>query len=70
MAVPLVQGQLRGEKLSFTIESECGHCHLPLHIEIDSDLNYRVAEADAKPVIYAPLVDLQKLQEPSIIGAF
>jgi hypothetical protein len=68
--VPLVQGQLRGEKLSFTIESECGHCHRPLHIEIDSDLNYRVVEADAEPVIYAPLLDAQKLQEPSIIDAF
>jgi hypothetical protein len=66
----LVQGQLRKEKLSFTIESECGHCHWPLHIEIDSDLNYRVTEADATPVIYAPLVDLQKLEDPSIIDAF
>jgi hypothetical protein len=65
-----VQGQLRGEKLSFTIESECGHCHRPLHIEIDSDLNYRVVEADAEPVIYAPLADLQKLEDPSIIDAF
>ena len=68
--MPLVQGQLRGEKLSFTIESECGHCHRPLHIEIGSDLNYRVVEADAEPVIYTPLVDLQKLEEPSIIDAF
>jgi len=70
MAVPFVQGHLRGEQLSFVVETECGHCHQPIHIEIDSDLRYRVVEKEAEPMIYVPLVDLQKLDDPSIIDAF
>ena len=65
-----MQGQLRGEALHFVIETECGHCQKPLHIEIDSELKYRVVETGAEPLIYTPLVDLQKLDEPSIIDSF
>jgi hypothetical protein len=68
--VPFVQGQLRGEPLSFNIATECGHCHEPLHIEINSELEYRVLESGAEPLVYTPLVDLQKLDEPSIIDSF
>ena len=65
-----MQGQLREENLSFAIESECGHCHRPLHLEIDSDLSYRVVEEDAEPLVYAPMIDVHKLDEPSIIDSF
>ena len=68
--MPFVQGQLRGEALSFVIQTECGHCHLPLHIEIDSELKYHVLDVGAEPLIYLPLVDLQGLDEPSIIDGF
>lgn len=65
-----MQGQLRKEPLSFTITTECAHCHQPLHIEIDTELNYRVAEAEAQPLVYAPMVNFGKLDDPSIIDAF
>jgi hypothetical protein len=65
-----VQGQLRKEHLSFTITTECAHCLRPLHIEIDSELNYRMIEADAQPLVYAPMVNFGKLDDPSIIDAF
>jgi hypothetical protein len=65
-----VQGQLRKEHLSFTITTACAHCYQPLHIEIDSELNYRVIEADAQPLVYAPMVNFGKLDDPSIIDAF
>ncbi|MBN1580221.1 MAG: hypothetical protein JXA89_05925 [Anaerolineae bacterium] len=68
--MPFVQGHLRNEKLSCTIETECGHCRQPLHIEIDSDLNYRVLEAGAKPLIHVPMADPKKLDAPSIIDGF
>jgi len=68
--VPFVQGQLRGETLSFTIATECGHCHQPLHLEINTELEYRVLEEDAEPLVYVPFVDFQKLDEPSIIDSF
>ena len=70
MATPFVQGQLRGEPLSCVIETECAHCKEPLHVEIDSALKYRVAENGAEPLIFAPMVDFQKLRDPSIIDAF
>jgi hypothetical protein len=68
--VPFVQGHLRGEPLSFTIETECGHCHQPIHIEIDSQLKYRVVESETEPLVYVPMVDVHKLEAPSIIDGF
>jgi hypothetical protein len=37
---------------------------------MDSDLNYRVVEDDAEPVVFVPMVDFDKLDDPSIIDAF
>ena len=68
--MPFVQGRLRGETLSFTIATECGHCHRPLHLEINTELEYRVLEEGAEPLVYVPFVDFQKLDEPSIIDSF
>ena len=65
-----MQGRLRNEKLTFSVETECGHCGKTLHVEIDSELNYRVLEADADPLVYAPMIDLTKLEDPSIIDGF
>ena len=65
-----MQGQLRGEPLTISIETECAHCHQPLQLEIDADLNYRVVEADAQPLVFAPLVNFDRLSDPSIIDAF
>ncbi len=65
-----MHGQLRREKLSVHIATECGHCHEPLHLEVDSDLTYRVEEASAAPLLFVPLMNLRKLKGPSIIDAF
>jgi hypothetical protein len=65
-----VQGQLRREKLTVQIDTECGHCHASLHLEVDSDLNYRVQEAEAAPLLFVPMMNLRKLKAPSIIDAF
>ena len=65
-----MQGQLRGELLSFAVETECAHCGQPLHLEIDSELKYRVAEAGAEPLVFVPMVDFDTLEDPSIIDSF
>jgi hypothetical protein len=52
------------------IETECGHCHRPLHMELDSELNCGVQEEGAQPLVYAPMVDFDELEDPSIIDAF
>jgi hypothetical protein len=70
IALPFVQGQLRNEHLSFVIDTECGHCLEPFHIEIDSGLGFRVREQEAEPLIYVPPLDLDTLEDPSIIDAF
>jgi hypothetical protein len=38
-------------------------------IEVDSDLQYRV-EGEADPLIFIPLVNFEKLKDPSIIDPF
>jgi hypothetical protein len=41
-----------------------------LHLEIDSELNYRLREEGADPRVSVPLVNIDKLDDPSIIDAF
>ena len=68
--MPFVQGQIRGQPLSCTVQTECGHCRQPLTLVIDSKLEIRVLDEGADPRVYVPLVDLAKLEEPSIIDSF
>jgi len=65
-----VQGQIRHEQLTVSIETECGHCHAPLHLELDSELNFRVQETDAAPLLFIPRMNLRQLDDTSIIDAF
>jgi hypothetical protein len=65
-----VQGQLRREALTFGIETECAHCGWPIHIEMDSELRYSVLEPDAEPLVFVPMVEFDRLEDPSIIDAF
>ena len=37
---------------------------------MDSGLNYRVVEEGAEPLVHVPMVDFDKLDDPSIIDAF
>jgi len=41
-----------------------------MHLEIDSEMNYRVQEEGALPLVYAPLLDVTQLEDPSIIDGF
>ena len=68
--MPFVQGHLRGQPVSVEIRTECAHCSRALHLEIDSDLRHRVAEAEADPLIFVPLVDFAKLKDLSIVDSF
>ncbi len=68
--MPFVQGQLRKTRLTATITSACAHCGRPLHLEIDADLQVRVAEVDTAPIVFAPRIDFARLKDPSIIDAF
>ena len=70
IATPFVQGQLRQEHLTFSIQTSCAHCGQPIHIELDSNLKYKVAEAQAAPLVFVPMVNFAKLKDPSIIDAF
>ncbi len=65
-----MQGQLRHDNLKFQISTTCAHCNRPLHIEMDGDLHYPVQEPDADPLVFVPMVDFDKLDDPSIIDAF
>jgi hypothetical protein len=65
-----VQGQLRKEPLGFLIETTCAESGRTIQIEIDDQLEYRVCQEDADPIIVVPIVDFAKLDDPSIIDAF
>jgi len=65
-----VQGRLRREFLSVTIDSDCAHCSKPLRITIDSDLNYRAEEDGCEPIVFVPHVDFSAIEDKCIINAF
>lgn len=68
--MPFVQGQLRNEALEFSIQTECAQSGRSIHLEMDSDLNYTVREQEARPLIFVPMVDFDRLEAPSIIDDF
>jgi hypothetical protein len=68
--MPFVQGHLRNESITIAIETECSHSGRRLHLEVDSDLRYRVVENDAAPIVFVPLIDFAKLKAPNIIDVF
>lgn len=53
-----------------TVTTECAHCGRSMHIDIDSDLNWRAHEPDSAPVAFVPEVNLIELEEESIIESF
>jgi len=59
IAVPFVQGLIRGERVSGRITTECAHCRQSLHIDLDSKFEFRVDEKGASPVVFAPLWDIE-----------
>ena len=67
--MPFVQGHLRKEYLSVTIDTECGHCGAPMQIGIDSEMSCQVVQGET-PLVYVPMVDVHQLDEPSIIDGF
>jgi hypothetical protein len=65
-----VQGGLTQIPHSVKIDTDCAHCGQALHLQIDSRLNFQVAEAQAQVRVFIPLVDFKTLADPSIIDAF
>jgi GT2 family glycosyltransferase len=41
-----------------------------MHIEIDSDLNYRAREEGCEPIVFVPDVNPYELENHSIIDSF
>jgi hypothetical protein len=62
-----VQGRLRNEQLSVKIDSECAHCGQPLHLTLNSELEWSLQEHDADLLVFEPDVDFGHLTAPNII---
>ena len=61
-----MQGHLRGESLTILLKTECAHCDRPIRLRIDSDLGYALLSEGAAPIVFVPMVDFSKLDDPSI----
>lgn len=70
IATPFVQGRLRDEQLSVTIETACGHCGRSMRITVGSDMQFSVHDEDASPLVFMPHVDWSTFAEPNIIDAY
>ena len=56
--------------MTVRVASECAFTKRPMHMEIDSDMNYRCEDPDCRPVIFVPEVDFEALKDPNIIDVF
>jgi len=65
-----VQGHLRNEPVTISVDTECAHCAEPLTLEIDSDMNVRVEQVGADPMVFVPDVPVFDVKAPSIIDDF
>ena len=70
MATPFVQGRLRNERLSFEIDTECGHCSEPIHLSVDEDRVCTVDDTKNPPLMYEPSMDWAGFSGPHIIDAY
>jgi hypothetical protein len=61
---------MTGRELMAAIDTVCAHCSRPLRVEVTGSLRYRVTTPGAAPVISVPLVNFERLKDPSIIHAF
>ena len=41
-----------------------------MHIHMDQDLNYRVHEDNAQPMVFEPHIDWDNFMEPNILDAY
>lgn len=67
MAAPFVEGRLRQKPLTVEIRTKCAHCDRRIDLSVDSELHYRVAQKDARPMVFEPRVDWSAFREPNII---
>ena len=67
-----MQGCLRGEELSVSLETSCAHCDQTLHIDIDSASRCYVRETEdgASPLLFEPQIDWERFNKPHIIDDF
>ena len=65
-----MQGRLREEALTFDIETSCACCGRLLNITMDGRLQFKLAQQEARPLIFSPDVDWEKFTEPNIIHAY
>lgn len=70
MATPFVQGRLRQQPVSITVETRCEHCLEPMTLTIDDDMNFSVEQSEAEPMIFTPDVDVYDVEAPSIVDDF
>jgi hypothetical protein len=65
-----VQGRLRKELLSVTIDTVCAHCDHPIKIELNSEMKYQVDQEGANPLVFSPQIDWESFSKPDIIPDF
>jgi len=65
-----VQGRLRQEHLTVTIETLCAASGRPMRITLGSDMKLSADDQGADPLVFLPQVDWAHFSEPNIIDAY
>jgi hypothetical protein len=65
-----VYGRLQNKELTFTIDSKCANSGKPIKIELDSELNITAMTDGAEPMYSMPIINSDRMKEPSIVDVF
>lgn len=70
LGLPVVHGGLSDPNVCAVIGSACACCERPIELIIDASLGFRVLTEDAHPVVSVPLIDVTRIDRPSIIKEY
>ncbi len=70
MATPFVQGRLREETLSVTIETVCAQSGKEIIIDLDSDGKWTVTPTEASPLLFERDMNWKEFNKPNIIDDY
>lgn len=65
-----MQGRIRGEHVSASVQSECAECRAELGFTIDSEFRWRIEIGGPGPLLFEPSIDWAGFRGATIVNDY
>lgn len=65
-----MQGRLRKQVVSASVQSECAACRAVLEFRIDSEFRWRIETGPPSPLLFEPSIDWTRFRAPTIVNDY